>query len=52
MRAKFIGRQNVLPFSCFIPLKRSNAFHRQADKIPDVLCVEQGHINMEIWVVH
>lgn len=48
MHGKFIVRQNALSFSCFIPLKRLNAFHRQADKIPEVLCVEQGHINMEI----
>lgn len=39
-------------FPAFIPLKRLNAFHRQTDRTPPVLCVEQGRINMEIWVVH
>ena len=45
---KFIVRQNVLFLLYFISLKRLNAFHRQADIIPEVFCVVQGHKNMEI----
>lgn len=36
----------------FIALKRLNASHRQTDKTPQVLCVELGAINMEIWAAH